>query len=103
MPAPSDPTARYRFGPLERRGLLLGLGPGQLLTLGGAGVLTVIELRVLPPALAATLAVVILLGAVASTFWPIAGRPPVAWLPLLLAYSVRRLRGDDRFVARAHL
>ena len=76
MPAPSDqPTSRYHFGPLERRGLILGLGTGQVATLGGAGLLSIIELRVLPPFAAAALAVLILLFAVAVTFWPVAGRP----------------------------
>jgi hypothetical protein len=102
MPAPSE-LPRYHFGPLERRGLLLGLRPGQLFTLGGAGLLSVVELRVLPPASAAGLAVLILLGAVAATFWPVAGRPLEAWLPLLLTYGLRRLRGGHRFVSGAHL
>src|SRR5438552_1203755 len=102
MPASSD-RPRYRFGPLERRGLILGLSAGQVLTLGFAGLLAVVELRVLPPALAVAMAVLILLSAVAATFWPVAGRPLQAWLPLLLAYAVRRLRGGHRFVSEAHL
>jgi hypothetical protein len=102
MPASSEPT-RYHFGPLERRGLILGLSTGQVATLGGAGLLSVIELRALPPAAAAAGAVLILLSAVAATFWPVAGRPLQAWLPLLLAYALRRLRGGHRFVSEAHL
>src|SRR5262245_53849948 len=102
MPASSD-LPRYRFGPLERRGLILGLGTGQVATLGGAGLLSVIELRVLPPAAAAVVAVLVLLSAVAITFWPVAGRPLQAWLPLLVAYGLRRLRGRHLFVSEAHL
>src|SRR2546430_11389889 len=94
---------RYQFGPLERRGLILGLSTGQVATLGGAGVLTVIELRVLPPAAAAAVAVLILLCAVAFTWWPVAGRPLQAWLPLLGAYALRRLRGGHVFISDAHL
>ena len=102
MPAPSD-QPRYTFGPLERRSLILGLGTGQVTTLGGAGVLSIVELRVLPPFAAALLAVLILLFAVAVTFWPVAGRPLQAWLPLLVAYGLRRLRGGHLFVSEAHL
>src|ERR1041385_4128909 len=102
MSAPSEPP-RYTFGPLERRGLLLGLSTGQVATLGGAGLLSVVLLRTLPAAAAAGAAVIILLCASAATFWPVAGRPLQAWLPLLLAYTVRRLRGGQRFVSEAHL
>src|SRR5215472_10481837 len=101
MPAPSD--QRYTFGPLERRGLILGLGTGQVATLGGAGLLSIIELRVLPPFAAAALAVLILLSAAAVTFWPVAGRPLQAWLPLLVAYGLRRLRGGHLFVSEGYL
>jgi hypothetical protein len=102
MPASSD-QPRYQFGPLERRGLILGLTTGQVATLGGAGLLSVVELRMLPAAAAAAVAVLILLSAVAATFWPVAGRPLQAWLPLLIAYALRRLRGGHRFVSEAHL
>ena len=103
MSASHDPTPRYTFGPLERRGLILGLSTGQVATLGGAGLLSVVLLRTLPAAAAAGSAVVILLCASAATFWPVAGRPLQAWLPLLLAYAVRRLRGGHRFVSEANL
>jgi hypothetical protein len=102
MPAPSD-LPRYRFGPLERRGLILGLSAGQVGTLGGAGLLSIIELRALPPVPAAASAVLILLCAVAVTFWPVAGRPLQAWMPLLVAYALRRLRGRHVFVSEAYL
>src|SRR5215472_551884 len=102
MPAPSD-QPHYRFGPLERRGLILGLGTGQVATLGAAGLLLIIELRLLPPFAAAALAVLILLSAVAVTFWPVAGRPLQAWLPLLVAYGLRRLCGGHLFVAEGYL
>src|SRR5215472_2791521 len=104
MPAPSEqPTPRYRFGPLERRGLILGLGTGQVATLGGAGLLSIIELRLLPPFAAAALAVLILLSAAAVTFWPVAGRPLQAWQPLLVAYGLRQLRGGNLFVSEGYL
>ena len=102
MPEPSE-LPRYQFGPLERRGLILGLDAGQVTTLGGAGLLALIELRALGPAPGAALAVLTLVTATASIFWPIAGRPLEAWLPLLIAYWLRRLRGRHRFVSRAHL
>jgi len=103
MPASSDPTPRYQFGPLERRGLILGLSTGQVATLSGVGLVSIVLLRVLPPVAAAASALFILLTASAATFWPVAGRPLQAWLPLLIAYALRRLRGGHRFASEAHL
>jgi hypothetical protein len=102
MPERSEPPG-YRFGPLERRGLVLGLRQGQLVTLGGAATLAMLELHALPSGPGAAIALVILLGAVAAAFWPVAGRTPEAWLPLLLSYGLRRCAGRHRFVSRAHL
>jgi hypothetical protein len=93
----------YQFGPLERRGVMLGLGASQLITLAGGGLATLLELRAVPSTPGGALAVMILLATAAASLWPLGGRPPVAWLPLLLAYWVRWACRRHRFTSRAHL
>jgi hypothetical protein len=94
---------RYQFGPLERRGLLLGLQGGQVATLGVGGTLAVLALHVLPGAAGALLAIGTLLAAIATALVPVHGRPLEAWLPLVVAYGLRRMRGLHRFHSSAHL
>jgi hypothetical protein len=93
----------YRFGPLERRGLLLGLGGGQLAVLGMGGLGAVVALRVARGPLAPELAGGLAVAALAVALWPIGGRPLEAWVPLLGAFAWRRLRGRHRFHPRPHL
>jgi hypothetical protein len=102
MSEPSE-EARYQFGPLERRGVLLGLSAGQVATLGGAGALALLALHALPGAAAGIVSGVIAIAGATSALLPVAGRPPEAWLPLLAAYGLRRLLGRHRYRSRAHL
>ncbi len=88
----------YTFGPLERRGLLLGLRGGQLAVLGGGGALALLALHV-----SGLVAAGLVLSAMGAAFLPVDGRPLEAWLPLLAGYHLRRLRGRRRFRSRAHL
>jgi hypothetical protein len=84
---------RYTFHPLERRGLLLGLQGGQVVTLvaGVAGALMAAEAATGPAGLA--LAVLVLGLAAAATFWPWAGRPWAVWLPVVATWAGRRRHG----------
>jgi hypothetical protein len=88
-----DEPRRYSFHPLERRGVLLGLQGGQVGTLiaGVAGALIAAEAATGPAGLA--LAVIVLGLAAAATFWPWAGRPWAAWLPVVASWSGRRRHG----------
>jgi hypothetical protein len=94
---------RYQFGPIERRGFVLGLSGGQVAVLASAGVLAVMGLRAVPGAAGGLLAAMMLLAGAAVAFLPAGGRTLEAWLPLLAAYAWRRLRRRHRFSARAHL
>jgi hypothetical protein len=95
--------AGYQFGPLERRGLLLGLSGGQVATLGGAGALALLVLRALTgPAAGLGSGTILLLGA-ACALLPVGGRPMQTWLPLLAGYALRRLWGRRLFQSRAYL
>ena len=89
-------TPRYRFGPLERRGLLVGLTGPQLSVLFLAGVTAVITLRTLPAFSGFVLAAFIGAFGALLAFVPVAGRTIEEWLPLAGAWVVRRRR---RFVS----
>lgn len=83
----SEPARSYRFHPLERRGLLLGLGAAQLLVVGVGAVDTVVVLRAgggLVPA------VLVLLVAAGIAGLPVAGATPLQWLPLVVSWVARR-------------
>ena len=98
-----DPTPRYQFGPLERRGLILGLDGGQVAVLGCAAALALLALRALPAAAGGLLAILLMATAAAGALLPVAGRSPAAWLPLVLGYALRRLLGGHRQRSNAHL
>jgi hypothetical protein len=102
MPEPAE-RARYQFGPLERRGVLLGLSGAQLTLLCVAGLVGVLILRGLPGAIGGLSAAVLVGLGLAGSLGRIAGRPPVAWLPLLIAFGLRRLLRRHRFRSSAHL
>ena len=91
---------RYRFGPLERRGVLAGLRVTQLLILGLGGVVIVASVRALPPGPA--LASVLMIGLLATfaAFVPIGGRALDEWLPVLSDWTLAGLSGKRRFVSR---
>jgi hypothetical protein len=87
----------YRFGPLERRGLLGPVRAGQaaLLALGAA--LAVAALDLSPSATGAVLAALLFAGASLAAVLPIAGRTLEQWTPAVCAFTLRRLGGDARF------
>ena len=97
----SDPRASYRFGPLERRGLLGPARGGQAAVIALAAVLAVATLDRAPSVPGALAAALILIVATASITLPLGGRTAEQWAPVLAAFAVRRLRGEGRFRSRA--
>ncbi len=84
-------TARsYRFHPLERRGLVVGLEPVQLATLAAGIAAALGVLSIAGPVTGLPVAGAILAAAGVAACWPVAGRPPVAWLPLVIRRAVER-------------
>ena len=81
---------RYRFGPLERRGLIGSLRPGQVIVVAASLAGGVILMRTLASGAGMVTAVVLVLAAVAFCFWPVAGRPVEAWLPIVARHTRRR-------------
>jgi hypothetical protein len=86
----------YRFGPLERRGILGPVRGGQagVLTLGA--LLAIAALDSAPSGGGALLAIVCVAVAVAVTFAPLGGRTLEEWAPVVCAFTVRRLRGRSQ-------
>ena len=73
---------RYRFSPLERRGVIAGWRGGQIAAVASGLVVGVLALRWRPSVIGILMAVVGLALGTALGFWPIAGRTAEQWLPL---------------------
>ena len=97
----SSTGQRYRFGPLERRGLIgsLRVAAGDrdrarpdrrrdpdAHALGGAGIVSALALA---------------LAAVVFCFWPIAGRSAEEWLPIVTRHAGAELADGTTFVSAA--
>src|SRR5690348_16091822 len=100
MSGDREPDERgYRFGPLERRGLVGGLSLGQVLSLAGGCVGGVVTLRLLPTGGGFVLSLCLIGIGVALAFAPAQGRTPVAWAPVVLEW----LRSQHTHRSRAPL
>jgi hypothetical protein len=90
---------RYRFGPLERRGLLLGLRGSQVAVVGAAGIALLASVKSLPPggALAAVLVVSLVTAFIA--FVPIGGRTLDEWLPVASLWLLGGITNKRHFLS----
>ena len=86
-PTGSAARVRYRFPPLERRGIIAGWRGGQVGTVAVGLVLAVLSVRSRPSLSGVGVALVLVGGAVALAFWPIAGRTGEQWLPVLIRWA----------------
>ena len=95
---------RYRFGPLERRGLLLGMTATQLtLLLVSAGV-ALFLLHIATNVVTIFFAFFLVGMAGFACFWPVSdGRTLSAALPLAVSWMYRQVRGRNRWVSAAPL
>lgn len=87
---------RYRFPPLERRGVIAGWRGGQIGAVAGALVVAVLVARARPSADGVLVAVTVVAGGVALATWPVAGRTGEQWLPLLVRWAWAGRTGDRR-------
>jgi hypothetical protein len=94
---PVDDTRRYRFGPLEQRGVIGSLRPVQVFVIAGslAGAILLLRLLASGPGLLAAL--MLALAAAAFCFWPIAGRSAEEWVSVVVRYVGRRATGGHRY------
>ncbi len=91
---------RYRFPPLERRGVIAGWRGGQLASVAVGLVLAVLSIRSRPSLPGVVFAVTIVGASVALAFWPVAGRTGDQWLPVLVRWAWAGATGH-RFQAHA--
>lgn len=86
---------RYRFGPLERRGLIGSLRPSQVILIAASLTGGVILMRSLSSGAGVITALVLVLACVVFCFWPISGRSAEEWLPIVARHVARRVRGQQ--------
>lgn len=84
---------RYRFGPLERRGLIGSLRPVQVIVIAFSLTLAVTLMRVLSSGAGVVAALALVLVAAAFCFWPVGGRSADAWLPVIARHATATALG----------
>ncbi len=90
---------RYRFPPLEQRGVIAGWRGGQIAAVALALVLAVLALRS-RPSIGGIVAALVSVGlGLGLAFWPIAGRTGEQWLPLAARWLWGASVGDRRQLA----
>ena len=87
----------YRFGPLERRGILGPIRAGQAAIFGLAALLAIVILDASPNAGGALVAVMLFGSAIVISVAPLARRNVAEWAPVVVAYALRRIVGGARF------
>ncbi len=93
----SDSRMSYRFGPLERRGILGPVRAGQAGVLAAGALLAIAVIDHAPTAAGAFLATALFAASVLSAVAPVGGRTTEEWAPVAAAFAVRRVRGQGRF------
>ncbi len=88
---------RYRFGPLDRSGWLLGLGPVPCALLGGGFLVAGLLLRATG---SVPLSLLPLVTAGAAAFSRYRGRPCHEWVEPVAGFLLLRFQGRDRWAAR---
>ena len=92
-------TSRYRFGPLDRRGLLMGLRGAQLAILGALLVFAVATLSVAPNQGGLATSALAVMVAVFVCFVPLGGRTIEQWTPVVARWVVSGFSGGRRHVS----
>jgi hypothetical protein len=93
----SERRLSYRFGPLERRGLLGPVRAGQAATLGAGALLAIVMLDQVPTATGALVATLLFGSLIVVAVVPIGRRTAQEWAPIAIAFVVRRVLGLARF------
>ena len=91
---------RYRFGQLERRGVLAGLRGSQLTILFCAALVSVLAMRSLPPGVALVAALSTAVVGATAAFVPLGGRTFDEWVPVLSAWLGKTVTNQRSFTSR---
>ncbi len=95
--AVSDSRLTYRFGPLERRGILGPVRAGQAGLLAAGALLAIALIDRAPTATGAFLATAVFAGSVLLAVAPVGSRTAEEWAPVAASFALRRVRGRTRF------
>ncbi len=87
----------YRFGPLERRGILGPVRLGQAAILGAGALVAILVLDRAPSAGGALMATIVFAVAVAVAVAPIGSRTVEEWWPIVASFGARRLTRRTAF------
>jgi len=87
----------YRFGPLERHGILGPIRAGQAGLIAASLVVALLALDHLPDAVGAFLGLATVAVATALTTVPTAGRTAEQWLPVLTGFTLRGIVGGRTY------
>src|ERR671923_2777741 len=98
---PESEIRRYRFGPLERRGLIGSLRATQVIPMALSLAVAVVLMRTLPGGAGVFAALGIVLAVAVICFWPLSGRSAEEWLPIAAAHVWRRANGRHRQLSEA--
>src|SRR5690242_2620989 len=98
---PENEIRRYRFGPLERRGLIGPLRATQVIPMAASLASAVVLMRTLPSGAGLFAALGLVLAVGAFCFWPVSGRSAEEWLPIVVAHARRRALGRHTHVSSA--
>ncbi len=88
--AEEEGQRRYTFPPLERRGLLLGLGASQLAVVALVSLACLAVIRAIPTMAGLLVAATAVGAAGAAVLWRVAGRSPSEWAPVAGRWAWRR-------------
>lgn len=97
----SEHRSAYTFGPLERRGLIGAVRPGQAVTLAAGVLAAIVALDWAPSAAGVVAALAVAALAAGASFAPLAGRTPEEWAPIAAAFAAARIGGRHRFLSDA--
>lgn len=84
---------RYRFGPLERRGLVAGWRGGQIVAVAVGLLVGIVVLRRRPDLVGGLVAFTAVGAGVAAACWPVAGRTAEEWTPTLVRWGATGVAG----------
>jgi hypothetical protein len=91
----------YRFGPLERRGILGAVRTGQAVLLATGAAVGIGILDLAPTATGGFAAIAVFAAATALAFTPIGRRTLEEWAPVIGSFGLRRARRRHRFASVA--
>jgi hypothetical protein len=87
----------YRFGPLERRGILGPVRAGQAVAIAVGALIAIVILNRAPTATGAVLATIVFGVLVVLAVAPVGRRTAEEWAPVVGAFALRRLLRRGRF------